>query len=208
MFSAIRQLRENIARVRAIGGLYEAINQLTTPIVDASDLLRTQIVMAVSALDHYVHEITRIGMLEVYDGIRPRTNSFARFQVAMEAAMTGITESSGNKWLDAEIRQRHGYSVFQRPDRIAEAVKLFCAVDLWGTVASRLDLRSEDVHTRLRLIVERRNSIVHEADMDPSYPGTRWPISYSDSKHSVDFVETICETIHLVITLEDQDQMP
>lgn len=210
MFSAIRQLRENIARVRAIGGLYEAVDQLTTPIVDASDLLRTQIVMAVSALDHYVHEITRIGMLEVYDGVRPRTTAFARFQVTMEAAMTGITESSENKssenkWLDTEIRERHGYLVFQRPERIAEAVKLFCTLDLWATVAFRLNLRSQDLQTRLRLIVERRNSIVHEADLDPSYPNTRWPISYSDSRSSVDFVETICETIYSVITLDDRD---
>ena len=50
MQSAIQQFRENIERVRVIGGLYEALGHLTTPAVDAGDLLRTQIVMAVSAL--------------------------------------------------------------------------------------------------------------------------------------------------------------
>ena len=55
MLSAIQQLRENMDRVRAFGGLYEALGQLTTPIVDATDLLRMQSVMAVSALDHYIH---------------------------------------------------------------------------------------------------------------------------------------------------------
>lgn len=206
MFSAIRQLHENIERVRAIGGLYEALGQLTTPAVDATDLLRTQIVMAVSALDHYVHEITRIGMLEVYNETRPRTNAFLRFQVTMEAAMTGISGSLGHEWLDAEIRERHGYSAFQQPDKIADAVRLFHALDLWASVASRLNLQSQDVRTRLRLIVDRRNRIVHEADMDPSYPGSRWPISYFDAKACVDFVETVCEAIHSVVTSEEQGQ--
>ena len=58
--------------------------------LDLTDLLRSQIVMVVSALDHYIHEITRIGMLEVYDGKRPQTPAFLRFQVKMEATLQGI----------------------------------------------------------------------------------------------------------------------
>ena len=104
MLSAIRQFRANMERVRAIGGLYEALDQLTTPAVDATDLLRTQIAMAISALDHYIHSITRIGMLEVYDEKRPPTNAFSRFQVTIDAAMTGIAESVGNAWFEMEIR--------------------------------------------------------------------------------------------------------
>ena len=208
MLSAIRQLRENIERVRAIGGLYEALGQLTTPLVDASDLLRTQVAMAVSALDHYVHEVTRIGMLEVYDGTRPRTNAFIRFQVTMDAAMAGIAGSRGNGWLDAEIRERHAHLAFQHPDRIADAVRLFYALDLWTSVAFRLNLRPQEVRTQLRLIVDRRNRIVHEADLDPSYPGSRWPISYFDARGCVDFVEAVCEAIHSVVTSEEHGQAP
>ena len=43
--------------------------------------------------------------------------------------------------------------------------------------ASELNLTGQDVKNRLRAIVNRRNQIVHEADLDPSYPrtGNRWP---------------------------------
>ena len=71
MPDSIQQFRENIERVRVLGGLYGVLDQMTTPAVDATDLLRAQFVMAVSALDHYVNEITLVGMLEVYEGQRP-----------------------------------------------------------------------------------------------------------------------------------------
>lgn len=202
MLSAIRQFRANMDRVRALGGLYEALGQSTTPIVDVTDLLRAQIVMVVSALDHYIHSITRIGMLEVYDGKRPPTNAFSRFQVTIDAAMTGIAGSSGNAWFETVIRESHGHLAFQHPDKIPDAVRLFSSSELWPSVASHLGLTVPDVKNRLRLIVDRRNKIAHEADLDPDYPGTesRWPISPSESTDAVDFVQDVCEAIHVVVT--------
>ena len=201
MLDSIQQFRENIERVRAIGGLYEALNQLTTPVLDASDLLRTQIVLAVSSLDHYIHEIVCFGMLEVYDGKRLPTDAFRRFQVTIGAAMTGLAGSSTNNWFETEIREKHGYLAFQHPDKIADAVRLFSSSELWPSVASQLRLTVQDVKTELRLIVERRNKIAHEADLNPSYSGIgiRWPISRSDSAHTVDFIQDLCEAIHSIV---------
>ena len=63
MLSPIEQFRENITRVQNLGGLHTAFGNVTTAVVDLTDLLRAQIVMIVSALNHYIHEITRVGML-------------------------------------------------------------------------------------------------------------------------------------------------
>ena len=200
MLSAIQQLRENIERGRAVNGLYLALNQLATPVLDTTDLLRTQIVMAVSALDHYIHELTCLGMLEVFDGKRQSTDAFLRFQVTIEAAMTGLTGLSGNTWFETEIRKRHGHLTFQHPDRIADAVRRFSPCHLWPSVASQMGVTVQEVRGSLRLIVDRRNKIVHEADLDPSYPGLRWPISPADATDTVDFIQEVCEAIHLVVT--------
>ena len=201
MLSPIEQFRENMARVQTLGGLHQAFDQQTTLAVDLSDLLRAQIVMIVSALDHYIHEITRVGMLEVYDGARPQTNAFLRFQVTMGATITGISKPSENDWLDREIRDKHGYQAFQHPDNIANAIRLFSSCELWRSVASELNLTDQDVKNRFRAIVNRRNQIVHEADLDPSYPGTgnRWPISPSDVTSTSDFIQDVCEAIHTVV---------
>ena len=201
MLSPIEQFRENIARVRALGGLHTAFDQLTTPAVDLTDILRAQIVMSVSALDHYIHEITRVGMLEVYDGARPSTDAFLRFQVTMGAVMDGISKSGENKWLDTEIREKHGHQAFQHPDKIADAVRLFSSCKLWPSAAAQLNLNVLDTKNRLRVIIDRRNQIVHEADLDPSYPGTgnRWPISPLDVTNALDFIQAVCEAIHIVV---------
>ena len=190
-----------MTRVKTLGGLHQAFGALTTPVVDLTDLLRAQIVMIVSALDHYIHEITRIGMLEVYDGVRPQTNAFLRFQVTMGAAVDGISKPSENEWLDIEIRQKHGYQAFQHPDHIANAVRLFSSCELWRSVASELNLSEQDVKNRLRAIVNRRNQIVHEADLDPSIPGSmnRWSISFADVTSALDFIRDVCEAIHTVV---------
>lgn len=199
MHNAIQQFRLNIERVRGLGGLYVALSRLTTPVVDTTDILRAQIVLAVSALDYYVHELTRLGMIEVFNGLRPPTNAFHRFQVTIEAAMLGLTTSGGSSWFEEEIREKHGYLAFQYPDKLADAIRLFSPCELWPSIASRFELPVQDVKNRLHLIVERRNKIAHEADLDPSYPGTRWPISHSDAENTVKFIEDLCEQIHSLV---------
>lgn len=201
MLNILQQFRENIERVRALGGLYDVLSQQATSALDLTDLLRSQIVMAVSALDHYVHEITRVGMLEVYSGKRPQTPAFLRFQVTMEATLQGIVAGQGNDgWLDEEIRKKHGYLAFQHPDRIADAIRLFSSCTLWISVASELNSEVENVKTELQLIVDRRNQIAHEADLDSRTPGgNRFVISRSDTERIIGFIQNVGEAIYVVV---------
>lgn len=52
---------------------------------------------------------------------------------------------------------------------------------------------------QLQLILERRNQIVHESDLDPSNLGNRWTISPPDSAKAIDFIQELGETIHIVV---------
>ena len=200
MLSPIEQFRENITRVQVLDGVHTALDNTTTAALDLTDLLRAQIVMIVSALDLYIHEITRIGMLEAYNGNRLQTDAFLRFQVTLESAMQGISDTSKDEWLDSEIRERHGHLSFQDPDNIADAVRRFSSCELWPSVATQLNLDVQDVKIQLRAIVDRRNKIVHEADLDPSFPGTvtRWSIFPADVENTLAFIRDVCEAIHTV----------
>ena len=57
-----------------------------------------------------------------------------------------------------------------------------------------------NVKSRLSAIVKRRNQIVHESDLDPTFPGTvtRWQISPIDVSDTLEFVQDVCEAIHIV----------
>ena len=85
------------------------------------------------------------------------------------------------------------------PDKIAEAFRLVSEVPLWRSVAQYLSIPEEDVKNRLRLIVERRNKIAHEADLDPSAPGTRWPIDSFMVTDAVKFLEKLGEAIKSLV---------
>lgn len=145
MPSPIEQFRENIIRVQDLGGLQSALDSATTSALDLTDLLRVQIVMIVSALDLYIHEITRVGMLEVYNGSRPQTDAFLKFQVSLDSAIQGVSNSSRDEWLETEIRTRHSHLSFQEPNKIADAVRRFSSCELWPSVATMLNLDIREV---------------------------------------------------------------
>jgi hypothetical protein len=195
MQKALDAFHECIERVEHLAGLYKAIASLTTPAVDSSDLLRAQIVLTVSALDFYVHEVTLLGMLEVYTGRRPPTQAFESYRVSVGAMLAG-SSSGGTAWFEDEVRDRHSFLSFQQPDKIADAIRLFSDVKLWQVVAGSLGQTDSAVKATLRLIVDRRNKIAHEADLDPSYPGTRWPISEADANQCREFIKSLVQGIH------------
>lgn len=184
-----------LQRVRDLAGLYSALGKLTTAALDSSDLLRSQIVLVLSALDHFIHELTVMGMLEVYDGIRSPTPAYGKFQIPVGSfAGTPNTQLSRPSF-EATIREKHSYLTFQRPDKIADAIRLFSEVKIWEVVANSLSADAKQLKVRIDLAVERRNKIAHEADIDPSYPGARWPISETDVTQVTELIEQVGHAI-------------
>ena len=59
----------------------------------------------------------------------------------------------------------------------------------------RVGIEGRIAKERLKLIVDRRNKIAHEADADPSYPHARWPIDEEIVSQSVDYLVSICDFI-------------
>lgn len=193
---AINQFRANVSYVRNLGAVHAAIKAQTTPVIDLSDILRAQIVMIVSALDHYIHEAVRLGMLEIYQGKRVTATAFQRFNVSLESVSLGLNSPTSSDWLENEIRNRHGWQSFQHPDKIADGIRLISDLKLWEEVAKDLGKTARDVKDELNLIIDRRNKIAHEADIDPTVPGERWPIDELLVRDAVTFIEQVVETIH------------
>ena len=70
-----------------------------------------------------------------------------------------------------------------------------------NSVAIQLQSTSKDVRDRLRLVVDRRNKIVHEADSNPTYGqiGILWPLNSTQTDEAVTFIEDVAEAIHTVV---------
>jgi hypothetical protein len=198
MLSSIRQFRDNIKQARELGRLALAVSSMTTPAVDVSDLFRAQIVLAVSALDYFVHELIRLGMVEAAQGSRPKTNAYLKFQMPIAVFDSALAGSPCEIWVSDAVRERHSWLSFQQPDKIADAIRLISSIELWNLVAIELATSSADVKTGLKVIIDRRNTIAHEADMDPANPGFRWTINSTMANEATDFIDRIAEAIFKV----------
>ena len=201
MQSAIDLFGICIRRVRDLIALHHSLKAQASSVLDISDMLRAALVLAVSALDYYIHEVVRIGMLEIHRGQRPEPPAFSRFQISLGNARAGINAGQNiDSWLEDEIRQRHSYKSFQQPDSIAEAIRLICDKKLWEEVSINMGSPAQDIKEQLRLIVDRRNKIAHEADIDPTLSlGNRWPIDELLVNEAVDFIEQVVESIHKIL---------
>ena len=249
MQSALDQFRISIGRVRDLIALHNSVKAQATGALDVSDMLRAALVLAVSALDYYVHEVVTLGMLEIHRGQRsepaPSANTtqsaFFRFQVSLGSArqdrltaidiaswleneiqqtqgyaflqqsytvstlIPTISNSLVNRlnsasWLEGEIRERLGYQSFQQADKIAEAIRYISDKKLWDEVAVQMTKPVKDIKQQLNSIVDRRNKIAHEADIDPTFNiGSRWNIDELLVGNAVDFIEMIVESIHQVL---------
>ena len=249
MQSALDQFRISIGRVRDLIALHNSFKAQATGALDVSDMLRAALVLAVSALDYYVHEVVTLGMLEIHRGQRsepiPSANTtqsaFSRFQVSLGGArqdrLTAIDIASwleadiqkaqgyeflqqsqtistliptisssilnrlnNTSWLESEIRERLGYQSFQQADKIADAIRYISDKKLWDEVAIQMARSAKDVKQQLNSIVDRRNKIAHEADIDPTFNiGSRWNIDEVLVGDAVDFIEILVESINQVL---------
>ena len=199
--------RVNVSRSRGLASIARAITAQTTGALDTSDILRASLMMAVSSLDYFIHAIVRVGMREAYRAERVRTPAFLRFQVTLEAILQASSEGDSEAWLDQQIRDSHGHQSFQTPESIADAVRLIISgPSLWDEVAQLQGIDTQEVRDRLKLIVQRRNKIAHEADIMPDYAGQ---IAYSDLRSpidpgmvgdAVDFIEQVAEAIYELVS--------
>ena len=199
--------RANVSRSRDIASIARAMSVQTTEAFDTTDNLRAGVIIVVSSLDYFIHEIVRIGMLEAFRAERTRTPAFLRFQVTVEGMLQVSSGHDPETWLDQQIRDRHGYQSFQTSENIAEAVRIISNAALWNEVARRQGVDTRELRDRLDLIVQRRNKIAHEADIMPDYAGQ---IAYSDSRSpidptmvdgTIDFIEQVAEARYNVVSV-------
>lgn len=194
----IALFRQNVSYARDLIATASALRAQVTAAISTDDLLRSALVQGVSAFDHFVHEEVRARMIETELGNHPRAAGYDRFRVTLASVNVALS-SGGTSWLEQEIRDQHGYLSFQQPDKVADAFRLVSNVSLWEEVAKELGSNPGDTKRQLKLIVDRRNKIAHEADTDPTPPRSRYPISDNMVRDSLDFLERVANAVIIVL---------
>ena len=138
--------------------------------------------MRVSALDLYIHEVVSQNLLKIFQGVRLVCPGYSKLQISSDSLMRIHANGPGltsDTTFDLEIRTKLARATYQFPDDIAEGIRMVSPIELWKEIAKHHGAQPAAVTSdagvlkgELTQIVNRRNKIVHEGDMQPSVPRT------------------------------------
>ncbi len=170
MLNAKRVFHKNIEQANELGTLYDHLCNLVEIPQQFDDLLRSQIVNTVSAFDKLMHDLIRIGMVKMFENQRPSTSKYLNETIAIQHLPTLTTSAVLPPAVHFEeiVREKLGTLSFQDPTKIADGLSyIWTEKHKWQQIALLLGMSDEDAKRKQKLIVTRRNAIVHEADLDP-----------------------------------------
>jgi hypothetical protein len=201
MHNALNLFRKNIEEAESLTPVYEYLERsLSTPL-SFDDLLRAQIVYSVSAFDKLMHDLIRIGMVEIFMGNRPTTPQYLAETITISTYSDLISATFLPKELvfeQAIVRKLKTVS-YQTPDNVAKGLSyIWNEPQKWQKIAINMTMDTETVKTELKLIVDQRNRIVHEADINP-LTNQKYSITKSDSQSVTDFLQKAGEAIYMLV---------
>jgi hypothetical protein len=113
-------------------------------------------------------------------------------QIQMSSTLGG---HPSEYWFEQEIILKNKTASFQEPAKIADGLSLIWTENRkWTKIAALVGQPEEDLKKMLKNIVDRRNKIVHEADIDP-ITETRLGIDLANVQVSVDIIDKIAKAI-------------
>jgi len=196
-------------RCAQLSTLHVYLENNVSGIMQPDELLRAEWVARVSALDLYVHELVAQAMLATFEGRRPASPAYLKFQVSTETlnrVRAAATPSDASAAFDLYVRSYLGRVTYQAPDDIAEGVRLCSTIELWNEVALRLGAtpatkaeKARGLRTDLSLVVRRRNIIAHEGDLRQSPVREPWPISRADLALVASQIDRVVRAIDAVV---------
>jgi hypothetical protein len=152
-----------------------------------NDILRFQLVYAVSAFDRFMHEIIKIGIVHSFSHKTQLTKKAESFNISFSTVNKILAinksdlsprapEDTLEYWIDREIYEQHKSLSFQQPEKIKDALSLIWNEEhKWQKIVSNMTIKlsgdtineqEKYLKQTITLIVERRHQIVHEADID------------------------------------------
>lgn len=202
MIQGLNNFNQNLSQVRQYGALYDLIVQhLPILSAQADSLLRAEWVMAVSSLDTYIHDIVRIGIMQIYQGARPSCNGCDAYTLSFKTLKQVESFTSAidkDNTLEAEIRRINEKDSFQSPKSIEYAMSLIGIPNIWTRVSPAMGISPNDIKSQLGLIVRRRNKIAHESDFD-YLSASQIGITKNDVDDVVTYIENLVNAINSLL---------
>lgn len=210
--SVYNEFTTNIHSIKDLSAIYTDLTKIVKfhP-EDISDLLRVQVINIVSAMDRYIHEIVRKGIVEMFMSTRKRTEKFNSFALTAKDAIqiwnaSNLDDYNKNAIIDSFVMGKLSYLSFETPEKILDALsyiwdephKMMVIANKMGIEGTNSNEKGKQLKSSLSLYVDRRNQIAHESDIDIS-TGLRRDISKSTVDGMINFISNFVSAINKCI---------
>ncbi len=207
MQQAIDTFKLNIDSVKQLDAIYQYLEQNDVgKTLDLSEILRAEIVLAVSAMDNFISDTLHFGLVHTFEGNRVIPSDFVKpfndFQVDMQTLVQIINAPSPNDKsliLGEYIRKVNSKNPYQDPKQIESALLLLGIKQLWTKLGVELSQKGDDVRRELANIVWQRHKIAHEADFDHLTQRKR-PRDRETTLQAIEFIDKLCKAIYQIVT--------
>lgn len=133
------------------------------------DVLRSQIVFLESAFDFFMHEITKYGMMQIFQRIWAKTDKYNNFKLRLGDISDVLQNPEQENWFLDIVNDSYAEDTFMSSDAVTTQLNLI-GVN-WKNVADRAFYEQgstvptrEKFKTVLDSLYKRRNQIAHQAD--------------------------------------------
>lgn len=190
-----------ISHIRQTSDVYKYLKDVQKiETVSLDDILRSQIVTLVSALDRYLHEKVRKGVCDMFLCNKGATTRFKNFSLTSETVLrvwgdASLTLVQREMMINEAVAQKLKMASFQHVNKIKDALSFIweekhkmslIAKEMMVPGANDND-KEKYLTQKLELLVGRRDQIAHESDM--SYTGKR-EITQMEVEDAITFIDS------------------
>ena len=162
-----RRNRSRILDLRAVYTLM--IDKVPLLQGQLDEVLRAQLVQTVSSFDTFIHDCVRIGIVRQFVNSGLSSNSLKNYPIPYDdfCAINAIPNINDKAlYLSGVIKRINTKDSYQSPVSVEYALGLIGVDKLWTRVSPGMRMTANDVKLKLANIVNRRNKIAHESDLD------------------------------------------
>ena len=153
------------------------------------DLLRSCYVLSVGGLDSLLVTLCADRFRRIWQGSIPPPRKFGRIKLSAQGVLDYASQAYQ---MEQVYRTEIQFRAYQDPERIREYVAEVYEAPFWPAVGAKLGADASTIKSTLTNIVSRRNRIVHEGDINPTYGGSsEFPVYPSESERALSFIENL-----------------
>lgn len=164
----IKHYRDSVTAIQRMFVIVEQLEESHSE-TQAKDIMRSQIVFLVGALDFYMHEITKYGLNKIFDGEWGQTKKYKHISIPMDVLNEALKAGEDTDWFIEFINKQFSTITIVSYDNVKDQINLLglnmqlLADDVFYDINSR-EKTIDKLKNRLNSLFRRRNIIAHQAD--------------------------------------------